>query len=165
VAITPEVLETDGLPRDLEGLVKLARLLDQAFTIPGTGARVGLDPILGLVPGAGDVVSALLSLAIVHGGLRHRVPGRQVARMVWNLLVDTVVGSVPILGDLFDVFYQANIANVAILLRYRDASRPPRTSREVAGVLAIVAAVLFAVLAACLVGLAMLVVWAVAKIS
>lgn len=164
VAIVPEVVDRDRLPPDLEGLVKLARLLDQAFTIPGTGTRVGLDPILGLVPGAGDVVSALLSLAIVHGALRHRVPGRKVARMVWNLVVDTVVGSVPILGDLFDVFYKANVANVGILLAHRDAARPTRTTREVIGVLAAVAAVLLAVLAASLVGLAMLIAWAVTKL-
>src|SRR5512143_2382451 len=102
MALVPEVVDDRTLPADLQALVRLARLLDQALPIPGTSRRVGLDPILGLIPGLGDVVSAALSLAIVHGALRHRVPGRKVARMVWNVLLDAVAGSVPVLGDLFD---------------------------------------------------------------
>jgi hypothetical protein len=155
----------EPLPPDLVALVRLARLLDQAVRVPGTSRRVGLDPVLGLVPGIGDVVSAVLSLAIVHGALRHRVPGRKIGRMLWNLVVDTVVGAVPLLGDLFDALFTANVMNVEILLDHRDETRPPRSGGEVAGVLALVALALFAVLGATLVGLALLVAWAVRSVS
>jgi uncharacterized protein DUF4112 len=149
------------LPPDLQALERLARLLDEAVPIPGTRQRVGLDPLLGLVPGVGDVVSAVLSLAIVHGALRHRVPARVVWRMVWNLLLDTAVGSVPVAGDVFDAFFRANRMNADLLLAHRDAARPPRRPGEVAGVIALIALVTLAVLALALAGVALLVAWAV----
>jgi uncharacterized protein DUF4112 len=153
---------TDGpLPPDLQALDRLARLLDEAVPIPGTRQRVGLDPLLGLVPGVGDVVSAILSLAIVHGALRHRVPGRVVLKMVGNLLLDTLVGAVPVAGDVFDALFRANRMNVTLLLAHRDETQAPRRSGEIAGVLALVALVLLALLAAVLAGLAALAAWAV----
>jgi len=161
MALRPEVLPQGAPPPDVEALVRLARLLDQALPVPGTSRRVGLDPLLGLVPGVGDLVSAVLSLAIVHGALKHRVPARHVWRMIGNLLTDTVVGAVPVLGDVFDALFTANVSNVKILLAHRDAARPARSGREVAGVLGLIALVTFAALLAALFGVAMLLAWIV----
>jgi hypothetical protein len=161
----PEVVDEEPLPPDLQALVRLARLLDAAVGIPGTKRRVGLDPLLGLVPGIGDAISMVLSLSIVHGALRHRVPGSKVGRMVCNLLLDASVGSVPLLGDLFDALFTANTSNVKLLLAHRDRTRAPRTSGEVAGILSLVALLVFAVLAAALVAVAAAIAWAVKSVS
>jgi hypothetical protein len=118
----------------------LARAMDSAIRIPGTGIRLGLDSIVGLVPGAGDLVSSLMSGYIVLASARMGVPAPVVARMILNLGVDTLVGSVPLLGDLFDVGFKANIRNAALLDRHlADPLATGRTSR--AAVLAAVAGV------------------------
>lgn len=133
----------------------LARALDSAIRIPGTGIRLGLDSIVGLVPGAGDLVSSLLSGYIVLAAARMGVPPAVVARMILNLGVDTLVGSVPLLGDLFDVGFKANVRNAALLDRHLgDPLTTRKTSR--AAVLAAVGGVV--VLGAVGVALAMLVV-------
>ncbi len=93
----------------------LARLLDSAVRIPGTGIRLGLDSIVGLVPGIGDLAGAAMSGYIVLAAARMGVTPAVVARMILNLGVDTVVGSVPLLGDLFDVGFRANTRNAALL--------------------------------------------------
>ena len=114
--------------------------MDSAIRIPGTGIRLGLDSIVGLVPGAGDLVSSLMSGYIVLASARMGVPAPVVARMILNLGVDTLVGSVPLIGDLFDVGFKANIRNAALLDRHlADPLATRRTSRT--AVLAAVAGV------------------------
>ena len=131
--IIPEVVEADEeIPRDLVALRRFAVLMDAAVPIPGTRRRVGLDAAIGLVPGLGDAVGAALSAWVVVGALRHRVPMPRVLRMVWNILIDVALGSIPILGDIFDLFFEENIANVEILIRARDRSQPPRTLGRIA---------------------------------
>ena len=98
----------------------MARLLDRSFRIPGTSLRFGLDPVLGLVPGAGDVVAALGSGYILYIAWLNGAPGSMIARMVMNVLVDTLVGAVPVVGDIFDAGWQANARNVALLERWLD---------------------------------------------
>ena len=93
----------------------LARMLDSAFRIPGTGITVGLDPILGLFPGLGDLAGAVASGYIVLTAARLGVPKSVLAKMLLNLGTDTLVGSVPVLGDLFDVGFRANIRNTELL--------------------------------------------------
>ncbi len=108
----------------------LARALDSAIRIPGTKISFGLDSIIGLVPGAGDLASALMSGYIVLASARMGVPPSVVTRMILNLGVDTVVGSVPLLGDLFDVGFRANLRNAALLDRHlADPEAARRTSR------------------------------------
>ena len=124
--ITPEVMD-EKLPRDLVALRKFAVLLDEAVQIPGTRKRIGLDAALGFIPGVGDVVGAGLSIWIIYGALRHRVPMPKVARMVGAVLVDLLVGVIPLLGDVFDFLFKENVANVDLLIRYRDKTRPPRS--------------------------------------
>jgi hypothetical protein len=93
----------------------LARLLDTAITIPGTGVRFGADAVLGLVPGLGDVAGALLGAYLVLLAQRLGAPRSVVLRMLGNVALDTVAGSVPIAGDLFDVAFKSNTRNVALL--------------------------------------------------
>jgi len=140
---------------DLRRVQLLARALDSAVRIPGTRITFGLDSIIGLVPGAGDLASALMSGYIVLASARMGVPPSVVTRMILNLGVDTLVGSVPLLGDLFDVGFRANLRNAALLERHiADPGAAKRTSR-----LAIAAAVGGVVLLAAVgVGVAMFVV-------
>jgi len=122
-----EVVEPEeSLPSDLRALLKFARLLDEAVTIPGTRRKIGLDAAVGLIPGVGDAIGAVFSLAIVFGALRHRVPFRIVAKMLVNIGIDLVVGLIPVVGDVFDLFFAENIGNVQLLIRKRDRTRPPR---------------------------------------
>jgi hypothetical protein len=116
------------LPRDLVALQRFATLMDEQFRIPGLGTRIGLDALLGFVPGIGDAGGALLSSWIILGALRHRVPAVPILRMVLNVALDTMVGAVPVLGDIFDILFKENVDNVALILRYRDPTRPPRST-------------------------------------
>lgn len=126
--VIAEVVEPEeSLPRDLRGLLAFARLLDEAVTIPGTRRKIGLDAAIGLIPGVGDAVGAVFSLAIVVGAIRHRVPLPTVGRMVWNILLDLVIGLVPVIGDVFDLLFAENVGNVQLLIKNRDRSRPPRS--------------------------------------
>ena len=96
----------------------LARVLDTAIRIPGTNFRFGLDPIIGLVPGLGDAASAILSGYVILTGIQLGAPRSVVARMIANVALDTLAGSVPILGDLFDASWKSNQRNVALLERH-----------------------------------------------
>jgi len=105
----------------------VARLLDDALPIPGTAWRIGLDPLLGLVPGVGDALGALASAYVVLLAIRAGAPAAVAARMIVNLLVDAVVGAVPALGDLFDFGWKANVRNLALLEAW--VAEPARTRR------------------------------------
>jgi hypothetical protein len=108
----------------LKRMRQLSRVLDSAFVIPGTKQRVGLDPILGLIPGGGDTVSAALSSYIIVEAALMGLPRSSLMRMVLNLAIDTVVGSVPILGDVFDVFSKANLRNMQIIENHAKSPQP-----------------------------------------
>lgn len=93
----------------------LSRLMDTAFHIPGTRFKVGLDPIIGLIPGGGDLVAMAISLYIIVLATRFRLPGPILRQMVLNVALESLVGVVPVLGDIFDVFYKSNIRNLELL--------------------------------------------------
>lgn len=95
----------------------VATLLDDSIRVPGTDIRFGIDPLLGVLPGAGDTVAAGLSLYIVYESVRLGVPTPTIARMLANIAIDAVVGSVPLVGDLFDAAFKANRRNVELALR------------------------------------------------
>jgi len=98
-------------------------LLDEAFVVPGTSIRFGLDGIIGLVPGLGDVLAGLLSLIIPLAGWVRGVPYVTLARMAANLGIGVLVGSVPFFGDLFDIAWKANRRNYRLLCRHLDEPR------------------------------------------
>ena len=93
----------------------LATLLDTAFVVPGTNVRFGLDGLLGLVPGIGDIVTTVMSLYIVHEARELGAPGHIIVRMMGNVALDGIVGAVPLVGDLFDVMWRANRRNMRLL--------------------------------------------------
>src|SRR5688572_32812403 len=106
---------TAGQTRRLEALCQVARFLDSAFRVPGTSYRIGLDPILGLLPGLGDLVSPLFTFGLIWQAREIGVPGVVVMRMISNVAIDTVVGLVPVVGDLFDFAWKSNNRNLALL--------------------------------------------------
>jgi uncharacterized protein DUF4112 len=116
----------------------LARLLDSAVKIPGTGIRIGADSVFGLVPVVGDVAGAALSGYIVLASARLGAPASTLARMLVNIGIDTAVGSVPVLGDMFDVAWRANMRNVELLDVHLGGSEKARKANRwvVAGVVA-----------------------------
>ena len=96
----------------------VARLMDSQFRLPGTRFRFGLDPLLGLVPIVGDLSSTAVSVVLLLTMLRHGASGAVVVRMALNILIDTVVGAIPILGNVFDFTFKSNERNVALLRRH-----------------------------------------------
>ncbi|WP_435318291.1 DUF4112 domain-containing protein [Haloarchaeobius sp. TZWSO28] len=93
----------------------VADLLDDAFRVPGTNIRIGLDPLVGLVPGVGDAASAAVSLYIVAEAYRAGVPKLTLVRMLGNVGVDAGVGAIPVVGDAFDAMWKGNKRNVELL--------------------------------------------------
>lgn len=100
----------------------IARMMDDRFGIPGTKIRFGLDTILGLVPGLGDVVTGAISLLIVHHAWAAGASKLTIARMLGNVGVDFLIGSVPIAGDLFDFAWKANRRNARLLEAHLNKS-------------------------------------------
>jgi hypothetical protein len=96
----------------------VAHLLDDIVAVPGTNARVGLDPIIGLVPFLGDIVGALMSAWIVIEAARFRLPTIVLLRMILNATADFVIGLVPFIGDLFDLGFKANTRNLELFHRH-----------------------------------------------
>ena len=100
----------------------LARLLDTAFVVPGTRIRFGMDGLIGLVPGIGDAVTTALSLFIVYEAHQLGAPRHMLVRMLGNVALDGVLGSVPVAGDVFDVMWKANRRNMRLLLDWLERS-------------------------------------------
>ena len=134
----------------LKRIRSISHLLDNAIAIPGIGYRIGLDPLVGLLPGGGDLMTGLISIYIVAEAARLGVPAATLGRMGLNILVELVVGTMPMVGDLFDAVWKANAQNVALVERH---IRQPRPSGRVDKVFAIL---LIAVLSALVIGIAAL---------
>lgn len=95
----------------------LASVLDDIFRIPGTRIRFGLDPLIGLVPGIGDLLTGIASFVIVFAAWQRRLPKVTIARMMANIGIDTLVGSFPVVGDAFDTAWKSNRKNLNLLRR------------------------------------------------
>lgn len=108
----------------LDLLRRVSRLLDSAMEVPGTSIRVGLDPILGLFPGLGDLVSPLFTIGMLWQARELGIPRVVQLRMVFNVAIDSLFGMVPILGDLFDVAWRANDRNMVLLDRHAREEHP-----------------------------------------
>ncbi len=118
---------------------RLASLLDDAVRVPGTNIRLGLDGILGaLLPGAGDALTALSSVALLALALQRRVPTVVLLRMLVNIAIDAMLGAIPLLGDLFDVAFKSNRRNLELMRPYADrADRQAKLSDYVVVALAL----------------------------
>ena len=103
---------------------RVAELLDSAFVLPGTTYRIGLDPIVGLVPWIGDLVSPLFTVALLWQARDVRIPKIVLGRMIFNAAVDAIVGAIPFVGDLFDFGWKANQLNMALLERHAYEEHP-----------------------------------------
>jgi hypothetical protein len=127
-------------------------MLDSAFAVPGTSYRVGLDPILGLVPGLGDLVSPLFTIGILWQARELALPRIVQLRMIVNVAIDSLVGAVPVVGDLFDFAWKANNKNLALLERHAQEDRPASTGDWLFVVLMVTLVVLAAVIPFVIVG-------------
>lgn len=108
----------------LNRIRQLSRLMDTSLRVPGTGFRIGLDPIIGLIPGAGDLISTAFSAYIIFLATRLGIPRQDLTEMIFNVALESVVGTVPLVGDLFDAYYKSNIRNLVILEKHLTAVEP-----------------------------------------
>lgn len=108
----------------LERLRRVGFLLDNAIRIPGTRFRIGLDPLLGLIPGGGDTAGLILSAFIVLEAAQMGASKSALSTMAFNILLETLVGTVPGVGDLFDATWKSNIRNIALLEEHLDLELP-----------------------------------------
>ena len=107
--------------RGLKHIDYLARLMDAKFRVPGTNFRFGLDAIIGLIPGGGDLSTFAVSGYMLWVMAKNGASGYVLARMVLNVLLDTIIGSIPIIGDVFDMFYKSNMRNLSLMQEhYRE---------------------------------------------
>jgi hypothetical protein len=116
---------TPGQEQRLKVLRRVSGMLDSAMLVPGTSIRFGLDPILGLIPGLGDLVSPLFTIGILWQARDLGIPKVVQLRMIFNVAIDTLVGIVPIAGDLFDVAWKANDMNMVLLERHAYEEHRP----------------------------------------
>ena len=100
----------------IQRIERIATWMDSAFRIPGTDVRVGLDSLIGLIPGVGDATTFAVSCFIIREAWILGLPKRRLLRMVWNTSVDTILGSVPLVGDLFDAAFKSNSKNATLIL-------------------------------------------------
>jgi len=127
----------------------LAKLLDNSISIPGTPWKIGFDPIVGLIPGIGDLIGAVLSGYIILESVRADVPAFTLARMLVNVGIDTLLGAVPALGDVFDAAWKSNTMNVALLERHvSTVGDTPRRRHNVLGLMVIALVVLVLIVGA-----------------
>ena len=142
--------------RSLKHLETLAKLLDAQFRIPGTDFRFGLDGIIGLIPGAGDLSTFAVSGYMVLILARNGASGYVLARMVLNILIDAVIGAIPLIGDLFDIAFKANMRNMKLMQEhYREGRHRGGAAKIVVPVLILV----FLIIAAIIWGTYELLVW------
>ncbi len=124
---------------DLKRLDRLAWVLDSSIPVPGTKFRIGLDGLIGLVPGIGDAVGAVLSSYIIAQAAGRGAPASVLSRMGLNVLIESIVGLVPVLGDLFDFAFKANVRNVRLLQQHAETPHPVRNRSRLVVALAALA--------------------------
>lgn len=121
---TPASATGSEVPRSI---AMLSRYMDEAFRLPG-GFRIGWDGIIGLIPGVGDVTGMIISSYIILRSSGMGVPKSVLARMSLNVLLETVIGAIPLLGDIFDIAFKANVRNMKLLEKYQQ--RPDHTRKS-----------------------------------
>ena len=118
----------------------LADLLDQRFTIPGTSIRVGLDPLISLIPGIGDAVANIAGSAILLIGVKLGLPRIVLLRMGMNIAVNTALGLVPVAGDIASIWFRSNVRNLELLEKYAGSETQPSTVKDWVFVIAVIGA-------------------------
>lgn len=141
------------VPPKIKWLDNVSAFLDNQFRIPGTQTRFGLDFIIGLVPYVGDVASFGISSVLVLTMVRYGASGRLVIQMLWNIFLDTTVGAIPILGDIFDLYFKSNRRNFELLRNHYEEGQYKGNGLWIVGLV-----LLF------LIGMLVLMIWLVAKI-
>jgi len=124
--------------RRIELLRRWSRLMDSAYRVPGTSIRFGWDPIVGLVPGVGDVATASFAVTVLYHAYRLGVPGVVLARMMLNVLIDLAAGLVPVVGDVADIAWKSNSLNLALLERHERPGVEPTSGDWAIVLLAVV---------------------------
>jgi hypothetical protein len=137
----------------------LANLLDRRFTIPGTSIRIGLDPIVGLIPGVGDAIASLAGSVILVLAAQSQLPKIVLVRMSLNIALNGIIGAIPILGDLFSVWFKSNVRNIELLERYAVEDRRTSTAGDWLFVIGLLLGIAFVFIGA-MVG----VVWLIARV-
>jgi hypothetical protein len=117
-------MDTDRA-RQIDQLRQWSRLMDSAYRVPGTRFRFGLDPIIGLIPGAGDLATSSFSAIVLYRAFRLGVPRVVLIRMMLNILIDLLAGAVPVVGDVFDFAWKSNSLNLALLERHERPGVKP----------------------------------------
>lgn len=116
--------------KELDRLDRLANLMDMKFGLPGTNLRMGLDGIVGLIPGIGDTLTLGVSGYIVHRAYKAGVSPLILSRMIWNIFIDWAIGIIPFVGDLFDVTWKANRMNVDMLKAHHLTRKYAQTDEK-----------------------------------
>src|SRR5258705_13931916 len=114
---------TRGHEQRLEALRRISELLDSAFVVPGTNYRIGLDPIIGLIPMVGDLASPLFTIGLLWQAYDLGLPKVVQLRMIFNAAIDALIGAIPVAGDLFDFGWKSNQKNFALLERHAYEER------------------------------------------
>lgn len=131
---------------ELKWLDVTTKLMDNRFRIPGTDIRFGFDFLIGLIPGIGDIASLGISGVLVSVMARKGASGMVIVKMLWNIIVDAVIGAIPVLGDLFDLSYRANRRNLDLLKEhYEEGEHQGSAWPVVIVVIILVFAIIFAV--------------------
>jgi len=134
------------IPKELEWAERIAGQLDSKFRLPGTNFRFGFDPIIGLIPFLGDSVTFVISSMLVLAMVRKKVSGKLLTLMIGNILLDTIIGSIPILGNIFDFAYKANQRNVRLMKRHYQEGKYQGSGVKTLVIFAILLIVLFALI-------------------
>ncbi|MGK7396694.1 MAG: DUF4112 domain-containing protein [Candidatus Cyclobacteriaceae bacterium M3_2C_046] len=129
---------------DFSFVEKVSKLMDAKYNLPGTKFKFGLDPIIGLIPFVGDSVTFAISSGLVLIMVKNGASGKVVVKMIINVLLDTIIGSIPLLGSVFDFFYKANTRNVRLLKEHYEHGKHQGSGLKIIVVTSIVLLVLFA---------------------
>jgi hypothetical protein len=141
----PPASSSDAAPRLFARF--LAELLDQRFRIPGTSIRIGLDPLIGLIPGIGDTLANLAGSAILFIGAKFNLPKVVLLRMALNIALNTLIGAIPFVGDLFSIWFRSNVRNVQLLERYAGEHRQTAATSDWLFVFAVIGGLLLLLIA------------------
>lgn len=120
---TPRPGGATGRPGEDVMAALVAKIMDSLFKIPGTNIRVGLDPLIGLIPGAGSPISAFVSLLMIARSAQKGVPNMVLARMAGNVAINAMLDAVPVVGDAASIFYRSNARNYELMLKHAGTRR------------------------------------------